>query len=485
MKKKKILVKKIIIVGYFSAIIAFIPACKSGKQVQTEPPAPARTTNNSTQQLFKNTLPSVIHVPLKVAVSDIAQQFNSAFKNGELLYEDPSYQATAGNRFAQHKAVLWKHGNIQLRAEGDYLYAQIPVRSKVGVKYALNPKNVAKKKPTTTQAIVNVAIRTKLSLDNNWQLQTQTEVLDFEWLEKPQLSFLGSSFSIAPIASMAINKMLPDLMPQIDRQLQEQIDLKSLVQRAWNEVQRPQIITKNPDAWLLIRPKEIRVSKLHAVRDSVKLAVGVEVLTETVWAKPPKLPLVPLIAPKPMTNIEKDDFYIQLSTHMPYEQANRIAREELVGTKIHFGKKKQVTIKQVEVYPSNENLIAKVNVIGSTKATIYLTGKPAYNAQKQLLYIDDFDFDLKTKNILLKSANWLAHKSFVDKIQSQLQFPLAQKLLETKQQINQLLGQQKMGDYILLNAKLKELQPKQITLNSNGINAVILAKGRAGVKMAK
>lgn len=63
------------------------------------------------------------------------------------------------------------------------------------------------------------------------------------------------------------------------------------------------------------------------------------------------------------------------------------------------------------------------DVSGSYKGRVFFTGKPVYNPEKRTLEIAEPEFDIKTRNALLKSANWLMHGMILKKISSYADLP--------------------------------------------------------------
>ncbi|HET7898168.1 MAG TPA: DUF4403 family protein, partial [Flavisolibacter sp.] len=97
-----------------------------------------------------------------------------------------------------------------------------------------------------------------------------------------------------------------------------------------------------------------------------------------------------------------------------------------------------IVVQQVSLAGNEEGkLLIKLDFTGSFNGTAFFAGKPTYNAAAQTLEVQDLDYDLQTKNLLLKTAKWLFNK----KIESELKkastislsayFETAQKALNT------------------------------------------------------
>ena len=61
--------------------------------------------------------------------------------------------------------------------------------------------------------------------------------------------------------------------------------------------------------------------------------------------------------------------------------------------------------------------------------------------QKQLIYLSDIQFDLKTKSLLLKSAKWLFNDRITKKVENEAKIELKSLIQEAKKEITKALNQ--------------------------------------------
>ncbi|HEU4861995.1 MAG TPA: DUF4403 family protein, partial [Chitinophagaceae bacterium] len=88
----------------------------------------------------------------------------------------------------------------------------------------------------------------------------------------------------------------------------------------------------------------------------------------------------------------------------------------------------------------NEKLIIKMSFSGSNSGIAYFTGKPFYDEKKKMIEVRDIDFDVKTKNLLLKSADWLFNKRITAEIARVSKFDLSNYVDTAKILINRQLN---------------------------------------------
>ncbi len=321
-------------------------------------------------------------------------------------------------------------------------------------------------------------------MTSNWELQTQTELLNYEWVEEPSIRLLGTSLKVTRIADAALNRMLPDVMPQIDQMISEQADFKEILDKSWAEIQEPYLVTQNPaPVWLRLKPLEVMMTPMRAVNNVFQVAVGVKMVSETIIGDRPASPSVkaPLPRISQVNNLD-DAFSIYLSAGMSYDDINVLAKQQLVGQSYNYKKgKKSVKVQHVEIYPSGNELVASIYLKGNINGRVFLRGRPTYDPQSQMLYMENLDFDLESKNVLLKTADWLAHRAFIRKIDELMRFDLTEQLGDVKQEANAVMRHLPLGDYATFIGELVDLYPQQILLTNQGVETVVEARGKAQV----
>jgi hypothetical protein len=85
-------------------------------------------------------------------------------------------------------------------------------------------------------------------------------------------------------------------------------------------------------------------------------------------------------------------------------------------------------------------LIIRINFSGTDQGTIYLTGKPVYTKETNLLEVKDIDFDIRSKNALLKTAEWLFNRRIVTEIGRYTRFDLNGYIDTAKSRVNEQLN---------------------------------------------
>ena len=217
------------------------------------------------------------------------------------------------------------------------------------------------------------------------------------------------------------------------------VDLKPQVQQLWNKLD----VSYNLYGlgWLKINPQKIKLTRLYGRNDSLNILLGMTAKPVISFEKSADImTLVPNID----NSVSKPGFNIFLDAVLNYDSLSNIINAQLKGKEFDLSKgksKKILVVEDCRLYGAgNEKLIIKMSFSGSNSGIAYFTGKPFYDAGKKIIEVRDIDFDVKTKNLLLKSADWLFNKRITNEITRVSKFDLSNYIDTAKILINRQLN---------------------------------------------
>ena len=198
-------------------------------------------------------------------------------------------------------------------------------------------------------------------------------------------------------------------------------------------------------------------------------------------------PMVPKASGLPQLQIldkVPGNFKIGLISLISYEEASRLASKNFSGKSYSFVKGQYtVQVTGIEMYGQNERLVIKVNLTGSINGYIYLKGVPYYDPATQMLSLKDLDYDLDTKNSIIRTANWLLQGKFSKMMENALVFPVGEQISSTRKIIQQLIKNYKVTDGIQLKGELSEIAPDRVYLTPKHLYSVVFAQGNVSLKV--
>lgn len=218
-------------------------------------------------------------------------------------------------------------------------------------------------------------------------------------------------------------------------------DLRPKFQMAWDQLNK--VYDLLGLGWLQINPTKIRVNSLLARNDSLNINLGLTAKPIISFEKPKEyLTVVPGIT----DYSQRTGFHIFLDAILNYDSLSHIVTAQLKDKRFDLPSNKYMIIKECTIYGmDNENLVIKVNFEGSQKGLFYLTGKPSYDIAAKKIELKDLDFDIKSKNMLLKTAGWLFNRRIVTELKKYSQFDLSSYINMAIGTINQQVNKEWMA----------------------------------------
>ena len=283
---------------------------------------------------------------------------------------------------------------------------------------------------------VNVGFVNTLQVLNNYKINLNITRQDPVPVDKCTVCFFG-----ADITNQVI-KGLKDELDLAKKAIQDSfgvVDIKPQVQQLWNRLNTSYNLYGL--GWLKINPQKIRLTRLFAQNDSLHIFLGLTAKPVISFEKTNDLMTV---LPDIDNSFSKPGFNIFLDAVLNYDSLSNILNTQLKGKEFDLsnGKSKKIIVVQdCRIYGTgNEKLIIKMSYSGSSSGIAYFTGKPFYDVDKKMIEVRDIDFDVKTKNLLLKSADWLFNKRITSEITRVSKFELSAYIDTAKNMIGRELN---------------------------------------------
>jgi hypothetical protein len=215
-------------------------------------------------------------------------------------------------------------------------------------------------------------------------------------------------------------------------------DLRPKFQMMWDELNK--VYDLYGLGWLQINPTKVRINNFFAKDDSLTVSVGISARPVISFEKPQEhFTVVPSLS----NFSNHNGFNIFLDAVLNYDSLSNIVTAQLKNKRIDLAAGKYIMVTDCSVYGmDNENLIIKVKFEGSDQGLFYLTGKPSYDASSKLIEIKDLDFDVKSKNLLLKTAGWLFNRRIINELKKYTRFDLSSYIETAKTTANQQLNKE-------------------------------------------
>lgn len=468
--------------GLFSiAIISFNSACK----VKTAyPPVPTKVA-----AVQANRPLSTINLPVSLEIEDLQDAVNKQFKG--VLYNDNSFENNNDDNLI---LKVTKIADFAIAAKGDKITIVAPLE--VYVKGRLKKDffsmfdqdfGIDKSKEATFK--LDVVVNTKLNLNQDWDIITKSEA-GFQWREQPYLELGPVKIPIGSIIETVVNTQIADINKKLDNEITKNIKLKPMALQFWNQLQNPIVVSERYQTYLKIVPEFISMSTIKSDGKKIDVNLGfrsdIAVIT---GYKPEPVELRPL--PKLQLQSRVDStFNLYFNANVSYAFATEYAKKEFVGKELQFDNGIQlVTINDMNFFNNGDkigmmldiNALLKNGIFKKKfKGVIYALGTPYYNDSTQTLSIKNFEFDIKSRDALVGTAEWLLKNNLRKKIEEKLNFPMKEQLEKAQRVADESLNNAKIPG-MKLKGKVDSIKPQSIKLSEENIQLIIQSTGRLNV----
>ena len=438
----------------------------------TDTKAPEEIYNHKTVQVEKHL--STISVPFEITMTDVERQVNINVK--DLIYEDNSMD---DNNYDNFMCKVYKRDKIAVSSDNQSFIFDVPLKVWAKVGYKVFGVSIA---PQELNFELNVKFASQFNIAPNWEANVKSTLIAYEWVKKPTIKLAGFDIPVSSLVEKALNSKKDDMLKALDDAVRKNVEIKKYIIQAWNTASQPYQLSDKYRTWLKVTPVEIVMTPIVMTKDRVKSTIGFYAYTETVTGNKPTSQTVTNIPDlKPVSTVP-DNFQVSIVSEIPLSDAAKLTSDTLVGQKFSFKDGKyNVEVTDVDIYGNKEKMIIKTGLKGSLKGEIYYKGIPAYNPIDKTIYLENFDYDLETKNVLLKVANWFLQGKLAKNMKEALTFNIGGQIDDMKTQIQANLNNNKVAKGITLNGKIDDLTPNRVYLTPTSIIAVTNMSGKMNI----
>jgi hypothetical protein len=165
---------------------------------------------------------------------------------------------------------------------------------------------------------------------------------------------------------------------------------------------------------------------------------------------------------------------------VPFAEAERLAKNMMVGQVFESGKKK-VKVEDVALWGNNDKVVVNSKLSGSFNGNIYFIGRPAFNAEKNQIEVKDLDFHVDTRSFLMRSASWIFQGTIKRKMMQSMVFPLESQITELKSSVQQTLYNYEIQPGVVLHGNLDSLAVLDTRVTPTGIRVDLISTGKVNV----
>jgi hypothetical protein len=201
------------------------------------------------------------------------------------------------------------------------------------------------------------------------------------------------------------------------------VNTRPYMQAAWNKLNELYAIPGL--GYLKLNPKKIHMENISAKDDLLNINIGIT--ASPVISFEPQV-ATPSLVPNLSSAGNKTGFNIFLDASLNYDSLSHVVNGYLQGKRFDFKEavfNRHVIVDSCRVGGSdNGNLVVNVHFSGSHEGAVTFTGQPFYNQETKSIEVANLDYDLVTKDFLLKTAKWLFNKKIISELKKYTTFSM-------------------------------------------------------------
>ncbi|MCE2876285.1 MAG: DUF4403 family protein [Bacteroidota bacterium] len=293
-----------------------------------------------------------------------------------------------------------------------------------------------------------IKLKSDVELTSNYRIKSSTSFTEFTPIDPCRVTF--AQININDVLMGQIRPELGNLAKMIDTEIGKQ-DLKPYILPVWKALQEDIQIPST--GYLRFQPQSLSVSEINMNGSVLNFNVGltaIPTIQSTPWNKPSSG--LPTLSPYK----KGSGFEVYTDLKMNYDSLSKQLFDIMKTESYALGKEK-INITSLRLFPAGEKLGVAVGFAGTKKGMFYLLGNPAFDNSKASLALKNVEYDIATKNVLIKTAKWMMDETIRKKLEEQMVFDLSDLMNLTKKSIAESLNQTMDGG-VKIKGTLKSLE---------------------------
>jgi hypothetical protein len=424
---------------------------------------------------------SLLSMPIEIQMATITDAMNGVLTG--LIYEDIDYKNNGNDNL---QVRVWRTKKlITVEGEKDLLKLYLPLE--IWAKYQVDACAYCPKIEKSTNFDMDIYLQTNLKVGKSWEVITTTAATDVKFITSPTLSFdLGVKIIEIPITSIVKSALMSNMhtiTSSIDKEIGNTVPLKKYMQDVWDLVQEPQLMDSTYKAWLTLSPVEIYLTPLNCDKKSVKLNAGISTFVDTKLGDKPIVSRKYSLADPVIKNKLDNKFSIELPVTIDFKMATELANRNFKDSVYEVDKKKKIKINDILIYGKGGEVFVRADLAGSFNGLVFFRGQPAFDTLTNKIFFKDIDFDLKTKNVLYKTAAWLLHGTIKKIMAKNFVYDISKDIDGAKISIKKYLTDYEYANMLVIKGSIDDLSLKKIITDEESVKVIFHSAGTVGVNI--
>lgn len=424
---------------------------------------------------------SYLSTPLVIPTQIIEEKLNNSI--GKYIINDIDFDnLNIEGKKDKLKLKVTRLGDIRVSWKGNVATCSAPLRvllerQLVGNKVLPLSESVSLKSEFSLQ----VVFVTTIQVGEDWKLQPDTKFRSLEWMSEAKT--MSGLIDLKKTVERKLYLQMPQLLANMDNTIRSKVRLDRVMTRIWRNIQKPIIINRKEElVWLKIHPIGFEMGTITTEPGNLMIQGRLSAITETLVGNDPAYTIDSTLPPLIIRRSLPNEASAYLLAEIPYKDLNEILDRRLAG-KVFKVKGHRLKIEQAEIQGCGAKLVLHLKVRGGVRGDVYFQGTPRYEPDSMRIVVHDFDFDVRTEEVLLASADWLLHSTFKEQMKAALNIPLEDKMARIPEALMRGIERGRVGEKLDFIVEEWDFQPQRIWVRPAGIAALVIVKAQVRVEM--
>lgn len=329
-------------------------------------------------------------------------------------------------------------------------------------------------KDIKAKGVLELVFISNLDINDSWNLDTKTIIAYFKWLETPKVDIRVVEIPIEGIVNRVLNDYKPQIESNIDLSIKNSFDLRSRAIQNLSALREPIKVTDPIEGYFQIIPIQAYFSGASNLAESTNGKIAL-VCDNIYTLQPPTASDARLQNELPPLSYREnlpDSSVIRINTRLDKASLNKWVDQNFEGQTFK-DEEKSITVKKIDINTSSGMIQADVEVSGSFNGRLQLKGVPSYDSINNVIYTDNVDLAIRSKNILQSAFSWLFKGKIRRNLESMLTFPLDEKTTDVQQKVNEQLSKINKRYELELKADIGSIRLDDMKVTDDEIIALI------------
>ena len=359
------------------------------------------------------------------------------------------------------KIQIQRFGSLNLEVQDSIILFEVPLDISIQKQTYFGNVNA--------QGTILFVISSDLIIDNRWSLTTKSKLLYHQWIIKPVFN-IGVNIPIKYLSDQLIKILQDDILSDIDKQIQETVELRSMIENGVGYISSPFQLDSNLNTWFQMVVYKISLSSVYTDKSNIygQLIVFTnnKIITNQEIDKNKNVPVFN------WESTTMDSSNISIS----FDLKNRFIGDQL--NQVYKGKRflekgKELILDTMIVSTLHGKTKVRTKVHGDYNGWIEVTGFPYYNHKDRTVTAKSIEIKVLTKNVLIKGLSWILKGKMRRDLSKLLTISLDDYILQLQDKLDSELSNINSKNDVYLYLKIGDYKVKHLKTYDKGVFGVI------------